>query len=271
MLPRVLPIALAALLLTLPAFATSPLRVGADSVENYSGCGCSSGNLSYCNDQSSKFMNRIDNWHTRVFLFQDSSAWNADLVEDQLGVGGVDRFYGDNVHLMLTSGHGSQSSTTYSGYLCKSSGFNACSYSTSQTYFGEQAGQANSTNPGMLRFLILCTCFGIDKTLAPAIWRPVFARGRNFMYVMGYHGTSADSETTDEVPEDFAQKAGGEGWTLKQAWFWAIEDWWVNDTGAVVTGGDTEAEAVGNREGMKLTWDPNIGWPSWIAWAWHEG
>ena len=271
---RVFTVALSVLMIVLfagTAQALSPLLVGAESVENYSGCGCSSGNLSYCNDQATMFINRIDNWHTRKYLFTDGSAWNADLVEDQLGIGGVDRFYGDTVHLLLVSGHGSQSTTNYSGFLCKSGGFSACSYNTGQTYFGEQPGQANSTNPGSLRFLILCTCFEVDKTLAPTIWRPVFARGRNFMYVMGYHGLSADSWTTDEVGEDFAQKAAGDGWTLKQAWFWAIEDWWVNDIGAVVTAGDTEAEAIGNRESMKLTWDPNIGWPSWIAWAWHEG
>ena len=268
---RLLPLALVALLFAVPAFAINPLRVGAESVENYSGCGCNSGNLSYTNDQSSMFLNRIDDWHTRVYLYNDSSAWNADVVEDQIGLGGQDRFYGDNVHLLLISGHGNQDATQYYGFLCKNGSFNMCNYGSNQMTLGEQPGQANSTNPGMLRFLILCTCFSVDKTLAPAIWRPVFARGRNFMYVMGYHGTSADSWTTDEVGEDFAQKAAGEGWTLKQAWFWAIEDWWVNDTGALVTGGDTEAEAIGNREGMRLTWDPNIGWPSWIAWAWHEG
>src|SRR5215213_3588396 len=47
-----------------PAFALNPLRVGAESVENYSGCGCTSGNLSYCNDQATMFMDRIDDFHT---------------------------------------------------------------------------------------------------------------------------------------------------------------------------------------------------------------
>lgn len=274
MASRIFACALCVLLIGLcatPAHALSPLLVGAESVENYSGCGCSSGNLSYCNDQATMFMNRIDDWHTRKFLYTDSGAWNGDLVEDQLGIGGTDYPYGDEVHLLLVSGHGGMGGGTYSGYLCKSGSFNNCSYNTGQTYFGEVAGQANSTHPGKLRFLILCTCFSVDKVEAPTVWRPVFARGRNFMYVMGYHGTSADSWTTDEVGEDFADKAAGSGWTLKQAWFWAIEDWWVNDTGAVVTAGDTEAEAINNRENMKLNWDPNVTYPSWIAWAWHEG
>lgn len=273
-LNRILPVAMFVLLLshTAPnAKAISPLLVGAESVENYSGCGCSSGNLSYCNDQAIMFMNRIDDWHTRKFVYTDSSAWNSDMVEDQLG--GTDFPYDDEVNLLLISGHGNINSTSgvYSGFLCKSPSTGACSYSTSQTFLGEQAGQANSTHPGKLRFLILCTCFSVDRNLAPTTWRPVFARGRNLMFVMGYDGTSADSWTTDEVGEDFADKAAGSGWTLKQAWFWAIEDWWVNDTGALVTAGDTQAEAISNRENMKLTWDPNVSFPSWIAWAWHEG
>jgi len=264
--------ALLVFLLAVPAFAVSPLLVGAESVENYSGCGCSSGNLSYCNDQSTKFMNRIDNWHTRKFLYTNSSAWNGDLIEDQLGVGGTDYPYGDEVHLLLISGHGGVGVSTFSGYLCKTSSYNSCSFSTDRTYFGEVAPQANSSaHPGKLRFLILCTCHSVDKVKAAAVWGPVFARGKNFMYVMGYTGTSADAEMTDEVPEDFAQKAAGSNWTLKQAWFWAIEDWWINDTGSLVSAGDTQAEAISNRDSMRLTWDPNVSYPSWIAWAWHQG
>src|SRR5881296_417669 len=143
------------------ARALSPLLVGAESVENYSGCGCSSGNLSYCNDQASKFINRIDDWHTRKFWYADGNAWNSDLVEDQLH--GTDYPYGDEVHLLLVSGHGGLSAGTYYGYLCKSSAYNSCSYNTTQTYFGETVGQPYSTHPGKLRFLILCTCNSVDK------------------------------------------------------------------------------------------------------------
>ena len=251
------------------AFAINPIRVGADSVENYSGCGCNSGNLSYTNDQSTKFMNRIDDWHTRSFLYTDSVAWNWDFVEDQLS--GGDQYAADSVHLMLISGHGAISGSTYYGYLCSSSSLASCSFNTGQTYLGEVAGQSYSTNPGSLRFLILATCYGVDQSNASAVWRPVFQRGRNFMYVMGYTGTSADSESTDEVPEDFAQKAAGEGWTLKQAWFWAIEDWLINDHAGVISAGDTEAEAISNRDNLRLTSDPNITSPVWMAWAYHEG
>lgn len=253
-----------------PAFALSPLRVGAESVENYSGCGCASGDLSYCNDQSTMFMDRIDDFHTRVFLYNDSLAWNSDMVEDQLG--GGDQYAADDVHLLFVSGHGGLSGTSiYNGYLCKDSSYTSCNYSTSQTYLGEVTGQSYSTNPGKLRFLILATCHGVDQTNAANVWKPVFQRGRNLMYVMGYTGTSADSENTDEVGYDFADKAAASGWTLKQAWFWAVEDWLINDTGALISAGDTEAEAISNRDNIKLTSDPNVTSPVWMSWSWHAG
>jgi len=247
------------------------LLAGAESVENYSGCGCSSGNLSYTNDQASMFINKISNWHTRKFLFTNSSAWNSDLVEDQLGVGGTDYPYGDTVHILFISGHGGVSGSKYYGYLCKSTNYTSCSFNTGNMFMGERTGQANSTHPGILRFLILSTCHSVERGQEIAVWGPVFWRGLDLLYVMGYTGTSADSPTTDEVGEDFASKAAGSGWTLKQAWFWAIEDWWVNDTGSLISRGGSQSEAISNRDNMKLDWLPNGNNPYWVAWSWHEG
>lgn len=251
--------------------AMTPLRVGAESVENYTGCGCNIlGDLSYTNDQTTMFMNRIDDVHTRVFLYQDSVAWNSDLVEDQLG--GGDQYAGDDVQLLMISGHGVLvSSSLWEGYLCKSSTFTACTFNTNQTYLGEVSGQSYSTNPGKLRFLIAATCDSVNQYDAASVWQPVFRRGRNLMYVMGYSGTSMDSENTDEVGYDFADKTVGSGWTLKQAWFWAIEDFMINDTGALISGGDTEAEAISNRDNFTLASDPNITTPAIMAWSWHAG
>lgn len=254
---------------TVPAAA---LLVGAESVENYSGCGCSTGDLSYCNDQASKFVRKMsDCGHQKKFWYKNGNAWNSDLVEDQLGVGGTDYPYGDTVHILLVSGHGGLSGSTYLGYLCKSSNYNSCNYDTTRTYLGEQAAQAYSSHPGSLRFLILCTCHSVDKNKAPDVWGPVFWRGKNLQYVMGYCGVSADSITTDEVPRDFARKAACSNWTLKRAWFWAIEDWLVDDTGALISRGATRDEAIRNRDEMKLGWVPTGADPYWVAWAWHEG
>ena len=252
-------------------FALGTLRVGASSVENYTGCGCNLlGDLYYTNDQATMFLNRMDDVHTRVFLYQDSLAWNSDFVEDQLG--GTDNWGADDVHFMWMSGHGVLvSSSLWEGHLCKSSSYTACTYNTSKTYLGEVSGQSYSTTPGMLRFLALSTCDSVDRTNAANVWQPVFRRGRNLMYVMGYHGLSADSENTDEVGHDFADKTLGSAWTLKQEWFWAIEDWMINDTGALISAGDTEAEAISNRDNIRLTSDPNVTTPAVMAWSWHEG
>lgn len=264
-----------ALWLLLSLQSVAALDVGAESVEDYSDCGCATGDLNYCNDQASKFIDKMGDCGYRIrFWYKDGSAWNSDLIEDELG--GTDYPYGDQVHILLISGHGGldRSRNIYYGYLCKWRRYNACSYNTTQTYLGEVSGQPKSTHPGKLRFLILCTCHSVDKDRAPYVWAPVFRRGKNLMYVMGYHGTSADGETTDEVPEDFARKAACSGWTLKQAWFWAIEDWWVDDTGAVISRGATREEAIRNRDHMRLTWSPPAcsSWPpTWFAWAWHEG
>jgi hypothetical protein len=74
------------------------------------------------------FMDRIDDFHTRVFLYNDGLAWNSDMVEDQLG--GGDQYAADDVHLLFVSGHGALSGTsTYYGYLCKdSSSAASCNY-----------------------------------------------------------------------------------------------------------------------------------------------
>jgi len=266
---RILPAILGAAF-GLGAASAHALDAGAESVENYSGCGCNSGNLSYTNDQTSMFMSRIGNWHNRKFRYTDSSAWNSDMVEDELA-GGTDYPYGDTVHILFLSGHGGLSGNTYNGYLCKSSNFSGCNYNTGSVYLGERSGQAKSTHPGSLRFLLLATCYSVEKTNAADVWGPVFWRGKNFMYVMGYTGTSADSTTTDEVGEDFAQKAAGDKWTLKQAWFWAIEDWWVNDTGSLISHGTSSSNATYNRDQMKIDATPTGNSPSWVAWAWHEG
>jgi hypothetical protein len=255
---------------TLTSSIALALDAGAESVENYSGCGCSSGNLRYTHDQASRFIDRIDNWHTRKFWFADGNAWNSDLVEMDLNVGGTDDYYGDGVHILFISGHGGYSGGYYYGYLCKSAGYNSCSYSTSRTYLGENAGQAYSTNTGKLRFLILATCHSVEKSSASSEWGPVFWRGKDLMYVMGYSGTSEDSENTDEVGEEFAQYAAGDKKTLKQSWFDAAREAFSSDVPALITHGTSQADANSRRDNMKLSWTPTGNSPSWVAWSWKD-
>jgi len=91
---------------------------------------------------------------------------------------------------------------------------------------------------------------------------------------MGYRGTSADSSTTDEVLGDWVDNAyAGTVYTFKSSWFNAIEDWWVEDTGAVVSGGVTEADAIWRRDNYSRAdaRRASLTWWSWLAWSWHEG
>jgi hypothetical protein len=261
-----------ALVLFMTAGEAAALSVGAEAVENYSGCGCATGDLRYCNDQASRFITKMDVWHTRKYLYTNSDAWSGDLVEDQLG--GQDNLYGDNVQVLLVSGHGGMNAagTVYYGYLCKAQAYPSCSYNTTKTYLGEVAGQPYSAKPGKLRFLILCTCHGVDQSRAPNVWGRVFKRGKNFSYVMGYTGTSMDSVYTIDVGQLFAAKAAGPPkWTLKQSWFFAVEDAYVNDTGSLITFGKTQARAISRRDSMKLLTLPTGENPGWFAWSWHQG
>jgi hypothetical protein len=98
--------------------------------------------------------------------------------------------------------------------------------------------------------------------------------------VFGYRGISMDGENTDEVLGDFADEAFGSSSKYKSAWFWAIEDWWTDDTGALIASGTTENNAISRRDNMdKHTTARGTAthdwyawaWHDWYAWAWHEG
>lgn len=248
------------------------MGVSAESVENYSGCNCNAVNLNYCNDQASKFINLMDDYHNRNFLYYDENAWNADIVEDQFG--GKDHLYVDQSDFHLVSGHGSYDvdNSTYSGYLCPTSSWPFCQFNSTGMCLGEVQGQSYSYNPGNLKFLILCTCHSVEKDYYWNEWIDVFQRGKKMMCIMGFSGTSTDSENTDEVAEDFAaQVLGFDDWSLKQAWLWAIEDWWVNDMGAIVVGGTSQNDANANLESMKLRWEPTYNATTSLACAYHRG
>lgn len=259
------------------------LDVGAESVEDYAGCGCAfkdgtkEGNLFYANNQAGNFISEIKKWHTKKFWYKDRDAWASDLVEDGIGSGGTDNKYGDNVHILFVSGHGYKSSGVDRGIrLCKTNNYQNCrSYISGRSrnmYLGETSGQSYSSNPGNLRFLILCACYSVDKDKAASIWGPVFWNGQNLLYVMGYSGDSSDKSSNSNVGKDFANKAAGAGWTLKQAWFWAMTEDGVRDTGALISRGSSRSAAINNRDNMRLSQSPPATWPpNYVAWSWYQG
>lgn len=90
---------------------------------------------------------------------------------------------------------------------------------------------------------------------------------------MGYKGLSADSSYTDEVAGDWADEAYGDNETFKSAWFWAVEDWWIDDVGGVYSSGEDGTHAAFRRDSLRRTW---VRRPAGVlyyggAWSWHNG
>jgi hypothetical protein len=91
--------------------------------------------------------------------------------------------------------------------------------------------------------------------------------------IMGYRGLSADSENTDEVMEDLAIEAFGGSDDFKPAWFYAVEDWWVNDVGGIVASGVDAGHAVYRRDNLDRGYPrrPATEAHNYFAWAYHDG
>jgi hypothetical protein len=231
------------------------------------------GSLSYTDDQINGFDSRMAaHGHIRMHRFSNTSVWASDYTED--GLGGQDNLYSDDSDLVAFSGHGSAfaSSTgqAFSAPMCKQGSASSCRYYSANSRFGERAGTYASPNPGRTRWLMWLTCYSVD-TAPHEQWGAALWQGLE--YVMGYRGTSADSSTTDEVPGDWVDEAIGGSRGFKSAWFWAIEDWWVNDTGAVLSTGPDAATSSSRRDNLNKNWGrrgaDDYGY--WASWSWHEG
>lgn len=256
--------------------STSAIDFGAEYLTSWSGCECSGSSLSYTDNQIKMFSNKMqDLGHSKQFMFANSNTWAADVTEDR-DFGGIDYGYGDKVAMFAFSGHGSapndgSGNQTFRVPFCKASGAPSCEFDAANARLGESSGYYASPHPGASRYSMWLTCYSVH-TDPIGQWAQTMRQGHD--YVMGYRGTSADSLTTDEVPRDWAKKAmrASDPWRFKSAWFWAIEDWWVNDTGAVVANGSTEDQAKNRRNNYRRTWaGPHTANWYWYAWSWHKG
>lgn len=259
-----------------PSEQARAIDFGAEYLTSWSGCECSGDSLSYTDNQINMFSSKmISLGHTKQFLYSNQNTWSADVTEDR-DFNGLDQFYGDDVRMFAFSGHGGagtdgSGSQTFSAPFCKATGTASCSFSPERARLGESLGYYATPNPGSLRYMMWLTCYSVH-TDPIGQWAQTMQHGLD--YVMGYRGTSADSLTTDEVPRDWAKKAmrSSDPWRFREAWFWAIEDWWVNDTGSLVANGATEGEAISRRDNYRRTWGgPHSTNFYWYAWAWHEG
>lgn len=260
----------------------------AESVENFSRCGCgsSSDNLSYCNDQAEGFVDRLGDasaWY-KDFWYANSNAWSRDFIEDEKTYGdqnGEDYWYADRrIRIIFLSGHGtwegSGSSSYFKGTLCDAPG-GSCTFHTGYMKLGERSGAYADPHPGLLKYMAMHMCYSVQYEVANAQWfRTVDYSVADYHMSLGINNVCTDSGLLDEVGYDFADKAQHSSWTLKSAWWYAIEDWWHNDTGAIVTWGNSKSNAVGRRDNEKF-WKGSYQMfddyttASWWAASKHEG
>jgi Family of unknown function (DUF6345) len=185
-------------------------------INNWSGCQCNETGLDYTDDQISQFNSAMNSHsYTKLSTYSNGSAWASDLAEDSASVNGVtcsgsDRYYSDDVDAWAYSGHGGQYADSsgnqhYVIPFCNkgSSSFGGtCSLDvTKYTYMGEQSPVSYaSPSAGVNRWMLLATCYSVH-TAPHQQWGNSMRYGTE--YVLGYRGTSADSENTDEVLGDF--------------------------------------------------------------------
>lgn len=244
----------------------------ASYINNWGGCECGSSSLSYTGDQMDGFDAAMaSRGHSRQFKFANANVWASDYTEDVLG--GQDYIFSDTSDVIAYSGHGAAptySSQVYQAPLCRSGSTSSCWFDSRNARFGERTGSYATPYAGNTRWSLWFTCYSVDEH-PDQQWGAALLQGHE--YIMGYRNTSLDSYTTDEVPSDWVDRAIGGQDSFKSAWFWAVEDWWANDTGGLVTAGPDANSALYRLDNLNHTWSRRDAYDYglWIAWSYHEG
>jgi len=255
------------------------INFGGEYMTSWSGCsGYPNGlpaSLSHTDDQINQWSSAMQgrNFY-RDFQFSNRDVRAYHLEEDSLG--GQDNGYADRVDMYALSSHGSVDvSNGYQRYSTPTCGPSANPFASSHRMsFAEKRWDNNVPtaipNSGWARWIMLFTCYSVD-TKANEQWQFTFWNGLDA--VLGYRGLSADASTTEEVGADYVDAAWGDGDTIKAAWFWAIEDWAVDDTGAMISGGKDGADAKWRRDNLKVSSAKHSTTyiDYYYAWSWHEG
>lgn len=258
----------------------------AESVENFSGCGCTGPDLDWCNDQAESFVDRMNDspvW-SYDFWFEDSNAWARDFIEDEMtydGQYGEDAYFSDyRARIMFVSGHGrvirDGDESYFRGYLCDAP-FGSCTFQSDHMKLGERSGAFSDPNWGLSTYLAMHMCHSVEYSVANSQWfRIVDREVADFHMALGLDGVGTDAESLSQVGYDFADKAEHSSWSLKAAWWYAIEDYWHDDTGAIITWGHDRDDAVGRRDNETFWIDPfkmfdDYGTAAWWASSKHGG
>jgi hypothetical protein len=250
----------------------------AEYMTDYSGCDSPCRNnptLNQTDDQINEFAGVLDahGW-SRWGLYGTGDSWAADIVEDQLG--GDDFQQADNADIYAFSGHGGagpdgSGNQDYASDRCWPGwSYSTCKFDANNAVWNETYG-SYSTNSGHMRWAVMLTCDSVD-TDPWNQWIETFYNGGT-EYILGYRGLSADSFTTDEVAQDWANNSLVNATNFKSGWFSATSDWWVDDTAEVVAGGTSASDATYRRDNLNHTWSRRVntvGW-DWLYWAWQTG
>jgi hypothetical protein len=274
-------LAFAAMFRVAPAHAD---RFMANYMTTWSSCdvGCTGMNpLSSTDEQASYFVAKMNQYgHTNTYFFANNDVYSSDILEDR-DVNGQDYLYADDAEIYLFSGHGGQKDNwdgqTFYVPMCHDpSSWVGCEFDAEFSRLGERSGYYATPHNGDLRWMIWATCFSVD-TDPVSQWKQTLKLGPDA--VMGYRGLSADSWFTDEVPEDFAIQAWGPtNYTLKGSWFYAVEDFWIDDIGAIIVPGraaypGSQADANYTLNNMTRLWSRRAAGQEagFFAWAQHSG
>nr|WP_275583673.1 DUF6345 domain-containing protein [Archangium primigenium] len=242
-------------------------------ITSWDGCECSSSSLSFTDDQMNGFDAALaSRGHIRMHRFANTDVWASDYTEDSFG--GFDHISSDDSDLIAYSGHGAapkySSGQTYKAPVCRSGSTSSCWFDSQNIRFGERSGSHATPFVGETRWSLWFTCYSVDER-PDQQWGAALLQGHE--YVMGYRDTSLDFYTTDEVPSDWVDRAIGGADSFKSAWFWAVEDWWANDTGGLVTAGPDSNSTLYRLDHLNKTWARRDAsdYGLWIAWSYHQG
>ncbi len=251
-----------------------PIAFGGEFMTHWTGCEKSLPQLSHTIWQIDMWGGEMASFGNAArFEYGDQNVWTSDVVEDAYP-GGQDNAYADSVDFYALSSHGrvqgAAGHQTYIGSMCSRGTFTSPEWDSQNSIFDETPPNYFAINsPGYARFIMLLTCFSVDTEPQNA-WQAATAYGNDV--IMGYRGLSADSTNTEEVGRDLADGVFRNGQSFKPAWFYAVEDWWVDDVGEILVRGKTSAECISRLNGLSPQTPRRInGILGYMCWSSHQG
>jgi hypothetical protein len=206
-----------------------------------------------------------DHGHTRAFYWANEDCYELDLRD--VGMGGLDDDWSDDVDLFFISTHGGNDA-----------GISRLLYNAPQDNWRTYASQWRLGNDN-IEWLMMYACTTVNLDHVVALWDAF----RGMHQICGAWDSMWDGWTTDECGEDVAQNLV-DGYTVADAWIDGVSDWWVDNHPVVVS-----AETMATYNGGNFNWpqttlyrdhlwghgstvaDITPAVKGWLSWSWAEG